>query len=300
MIRIGLLLLLLAATVVAEEKTRKILSAVYRIPPGFLNTPDPANAGGPPLAREGVKRLEGKDVPTVPGGVYDVREFLEALGLTFPAGSEALFFAGQDALLLRNTQENIDLLNSMGAGNGAEDFPNLRTEITTVELALPAGERSKSGNEYTALRAAAGDSWKEIGTLRVISKSGMTVSASTVFGDSSSPQNSAQPFQAPDLPAGAFGSTAAIENVLGPDGALIDSKVAFLFRGTRNEVPFDLRFDGSTLLRDGYPQILQLSEIPADSGKSPENRILLHAVILRVGVTRISALPFEDRKPKTP
>jgi general secretion pathway protein D len=84
-----------------SEPTDTLITKEYRVPPGFI-TSLPGGGGG---AEAG------------PGGETAVRsgakDFLESQGVQFPAGASANFLASSSRLIVRNTQENLDLVDAL-------------------------------------------------------------------------------------------------------------------------------------------------------------------------------------------
>jgi len=91
------------AIVPLSEPTETLISKEYKVPPGFI-TAAPASA---PTAAAGGPGLPG----TV--GKSGAKEFLESQGVTFPAGATATYLASSSKLLVKNTQSNLDLIDSL-------------------------------------------------------------------------------------------------------------------------------------------------------------------------------------------
>lgn len=81
------------------EETDTLLTKEYRVPPGFITSlPSAADSSG---AGEG----------TV--AVSKAKEFLESQGVQFPTGASANFLPSSSRLIVRNTQENLDLVDAL-------------------------------------------------------------------------------------------------------------------------------------------------------------------------------------------
>ena len=93
------------AIVPLSEPTETLISKEYKVPPGFISTA--AAAASPTAAAGGVPGLPG----TV--GKSGAKEFLESQGVTFPAGASATYLASSSKLLVKNTQANLDLIDSL-------------------------------------------------------------------------------------------------------------------------------------------------------------------------------------------
>ncbi|MFZ4386697.1 MAG: Amuc_1098 family type IV pilus outer membrane protein [Chthoniobacterales bacterium] len=88
------------AIVPLSEPTETLISKEYKVPPGFITT---ATASAPTTAA-GLPGTVGKS---------GAKEFLESQGVTFPAGASATYLASSSKLLVKNTQSNLDLIDSL-------------------------------------------------------------------------------------------------------------------------------------------------------------------------------------------
>lgn len=80
-----------------SEPTDTLLTKEYRVPPGFI-TSMPSGAGS----------SEGGG-----GATSAAKDFLESQGVQFPAGASANFLPSSSRLIVRNTQENLDLVDAL-------------------------------------------------------------------------------------------------------------------------------------------------------------------------------------------
>ena len=93
----------------------------YRVPPGFLD--GRGNTGGASLNQPAARPLggtggTGKDTQESTGGRLLVtretaKDFLAAQGVAFPTGASANFLPQSSRLIVRNTQENLDLVDAI-------------------------------------------------------------------------------------------------------------------------------------------------------------------------------------------
>jgi general secretion pathway protein D len=88
------------AIVPLSEPTETLISKEYKVPPGFITT---ATASAQ-TAAGGLPGTVGKS---------GAKEFLESQGVTFPAGASATYLASSSKLLVKNTQSNLDLIDSL-------------------------------------------------------------------------------------------------------------------------------------------------------------------------------------------
>ncbi len=91
------------AIVPLAEQTDALITKEYRVPPGFI-TASPS-AGG--AADTGAGGGTGVTVRST------ARDFLEGQGVQFPPGASANFLPSSSKLIVRNTQENLDLVDTL-------------------------------------------------------------------------------------------------------------------------------------------------------------------------------------------
>lgn len=89
-----------------SEPTDVLITKEYKVPPSFI-TSLPATAAPAPVA--GVAAGSLSSVAARSGA----REFLEANGVTFPEGASANYIASTSRLIVKNTQSNLDLVDTL-------------------------------------------------------------------------------------------------------------------------------------------------------------------------------------------
>src|SRR5438094_540663 len=107
------------------EQSNDLITKQYRVPPGFIST-GALTPGASLLQRGAYKTAKditapagtGKDTQESTGGQQLVnregaREFLEAQGVPFPEGASAHFLPESSRLIVRNTQDNLDLVDAL-------------------------------------------------------------------------------------------------------------------------------------------------------------------------------------------
>ena len=92
------------------ENTDELLTKEYRVPPGFI----PANAANAADSKAPVagKAVDAINEVRVKGG-KDAQEFLKGEGVPFPAGSFAQYVPAGSKLFVRNTQNALDLIDTL-------------------------------------------------------------------------------------------------------------------------------------------------------------------------------------------
>jgi general secretion pathway protein D len=125
------------AIVPLSEPTDVLLTKEYRVSPGLITSAPAGDAGGAGMG-------SGVATPGVGGdstgaGVAlkrraDARTFLESSGVQFPPGSSAYFLASSSKLIVRNTQENLDLIDILVANDEASIPKQVEIESKFVEI----------------------------------------------------------------------------------------------------------------------------------------------------------------------
>jgi general secretion pathway protein D len=92
------------AIVPLTEATETLISKEYKVPPGFITTSSASPASAPAPGAPGLPQTTGK---------AGAKEFLESQGVTFPVGASATYLASSSKLLVKNTQANLDLIDSL-------------------------------------------------------------------------------------------------------------------------------------------------------------------------------------------
>src|SRR5947207_12695642 len=113
------------AVIPITEQSNDLITKQYRVPPGFIST-GAITPSASLLQRGAYKTAKditapagtGKDTQESTGGQQLVnregaREFLEAQGVPFPEGASAHFLPESSRLIVRNTQDNLDLVDAL-------------------------------------------------------------------------------------------------------------------------------------------------------------------------------------------
>jgi general secretion pathway protein D len=104
-----------------SEQSNELVTKEYRVPPGFISST--VNVGSSALNRAATRvgagaTGTGKDTQESTGGQLLVnregaREFLESQGVPFPAGASAHFLPQSSRLIVRNTVDNLELVDAL-------------------------------------------------------------------------------------------------------------------------------------------------------------------------------------------
>jgi general secretion pathway protein D len=102
-----------------SEQSNELVTKEYRVPPGFIST---TVTVGPSALNRAATRVgaggTGKDTQESTGGQLLVnregaREFLESQGVPFPQGASAHFLPQSSRLIVRNTIDNLELVDAL-------------------------------------------------------------------------------------------------------------------------------------------------------------------------------------------
>jgi general secretion pathway protein D len=94
------------AIVPLSEPTETLISKEYKVPPGFISSTSSSSTS----SSSSTTPIPGLPQTT---GKSGAKEFLESQGVTFPAGASATYLASSSKLLVKNTQVNLDLIDSL-------------------------------------------------------------------------------------------------------------------------------------------------------------------------------------------
>ena len=104
------------------EVTDVLVTREFRVPPNFISNTSTASPLGDgalasgPVSATATTAVGNKDVTGEGTAVINrqsAEDFLKASGVQFPAGASATYLASTSKLIVRNTQENIDLVESL-------------------------------------------------------------------------------------------------------------------------------------------------------------------------------------------
>lgn len=123
------------AIVPMGTSTLELIQKEYKVPPGFISriaNPD-GGAGAlaaPPPGGAGDATGAGRQIM----GRVDAVEFLKSAGVTFPEGATAIYIPLNSRLLVRNTQENLDLIDRLVEISGTGGPTQVEIEAKFVEI----------------------------------------------------------------------------------------------------------------------------------------------------------------------
>src|SRR5437588_11589501 len=128
-----------------SEQSNELTTKEYRVPPGFIsstvNVGESARRKGPTKAGgAAVPGGTGKDTQETTGGQLLVnregaREFLESQGVPFPPGASAHFLPQSSRLIVRNTIDNLELVDALVEQASVAGPKQVEIESKFVEIA---------------------------------------------------------------------------------------------------------------------------------------------------------------------
>ena len=169
------------------ELSNDLLTKEYRVPPGFISST--LNVGASAMSQSGGKAATaatatmaagtGKDTQESTGGHQLVtretaKDFLETQGVPFPQGASANFLPQSSRLIVRNTQDNLELVDALVEQANVSGPKQVEIEAKFVEITqnnlkelgfdwllgnsgLIGGVRSSGGSSGTGENINAGD-----------------------------------------------------------------------------------------------------------------------------------------------
>ena len=122
-----------------NEQSADLLTKEYRVPPGFISST--VNIGTSALGQQGGAAPAGtaKDTQESTGGRQLVnretaKDFLQAQGVPFPQGASANFLPQSSRLIVRNTQDNLELVDALVEQANVSGPRQVEIEAKFVEI----------------------------------------------------------------------------------------------------------------------------------------------------------------------
>lgn len=127
------------------EPTDILVTKEYRVPPGFISNSAGSSAGSSlnaPAAKEGGAGGASRDATGAGSNIAgraNAKDFLESQGVQFPPGASANFLPSSSRLVVRNTQQNLDLIDTLvdvavGTAPSQVEIESKFVEITQSNL----------------------------------------------------------------------------------------------------------------------------------------------------------------------
>ncbi|HEY0369020.1 MAG TPA: Amuc_1098 family type IV pilus outer membrane protein [Chthoniobacterales bacterium] len=125
-----------------SEQSQELVTKEYRVPPGFIQTsvnPNASVLNAPPTRVGGGTGGTAKDTQESTGGQQLVRregarEYLEGQGVPFPPGASANFLPQSSRLVVRNTPDNLELVDAIVEQANVSGPKQVEIEAKFVEI----------------------------------------------------------------------------------------------------------------------------------------------------------------------
>lgn len=133
------------ALVPLSEPTESLITKEYRVPPGFI----PVSTGQEDGTTAGFNFQPRGEVRTPGPGIQsrqNAQKFLEENGVGFPTGATARYIPAGSKLVVRNTPDNIDLIDSLV--DAAVGAPPTQVEIETKFLEISQNNIKELGFDW--------------------------------------------------------------------------------------------------------------------------------------------------------
>lgn len=222
----------------------EMVSRAYRLPSVFFKQ----------IPQENLKPT-AVDLAGAPVRAYDIRDWCESQGMKFPPGSCATYIEELGGLIILNTQDSLDIADTLFDGGccGLPPWP-LKSLLTLVSFPAVAVDSAKATPTYDELRKSAGESWDVVSSLEITSKANVSSSWSTTQPDRNLAKSDAK---------SGNGSSTIAKGKVKVDPAIhawaIDVEASYQLRGMNNQPkPIDLSYEGKTFVEIDQSQVLQL------------------------------------------
>lgn len=125
-----------------SEQSNDLITKEYRVPPGFISTslnPGPSTLNQGAYKTAAAPAGTGKDTQESTGGRQLViregaKEFLESQGVAFPPGASANFLPQSSRLIVRNTQDNLELVDAIAEQASSSEPKQVEIESRFIEI----------------------------------------------------------------------------------------------------------------------------------------------------------------------
>ncbi len=272
------------ALVPLSEPTESLVTKEYRVPPGFIpvSTGEDAAAGGFNFQPRGEVKTPGPGIQSR----QNAQKFLEENGITFPSGATARYIPAGSKLVVRNTPDNIDLIDSLV--DAAVGVPPTQVEIETKFLEISQNNIHELGFDWmlgpfripdSGVYVSGGD--MDITGTYPFSTSGMSSLTSGLRTGSGVSDNAAITANSVDaLLSGSSGLTGAAPGIFGISGIFSNPQFQVLIRALDQKKGVDLLSAPKVTTKSGqranvkvtrtffYPTQFTPPEIPGNTGSS--------------------------------
>ena len=200
------------------ENTTDLLTKKYRVPPGFI--PASASASTEVIPSPGATR--GEVTESRIGSRTNAREYLESQGVSFPSGAFAQYVPASSELIVRNTPDAIDLIDSLV--DAAIGVQPTQVEIESKFLEITQNNLKELGFDWL------------LGPLQIGGSGAYAAGGTQGYGTNlrpTFPSPASYPFAGPVGPVGQNPVTAGLRSGVGsgPNAAISANSIDALLAG---------------------------------------------------------------------
>jgi hypothetical protein len=198
---------------------------------------------------------------------WDASGFVRAMGVPAHPGEEILYDPSSSTLLIKTSKENLRFIGSVLSQIGL-DHPAwyLVAELSVYTYEPTSGQDPTVWPSPNEFFAHGPDAPRLIDSLSGALKSGKKahfVRRSATNGGKASPKEGGKELLGPTEP----GMAAELESLVGPDEMMVDTALAFAWRGPlEKDLTADLRFDSTFTSFVNTPVIVQVSSLEKKPG----------------------------------
>ncbi len=312
-----------------SEDTAQLITAEFRVPPTFISNQSQGNVSGSALSQGAVSANGGggtRDNTGAGAGPLisrqDAKTFLMASGVTFSTrGASATYLPSTSKLVVRNTQENIDLIEQLVA---QQDVVIRQVEIESKFVEITQNNLKELSFDWSLGQSNIGNERVFIGGGTAGAGSGASGSASSGstlpftnasgggLGDPITAGNRSGSFaiQANAIDALLFGSgaAAAAPGIFSVAGVFTDPQFQLLVRALNQQKGVDLLSAPRVTTKSGqratieiireflYPTQFQPPQIPQNFGNQNGSATISAAGLL-TGTSGTSSFPVTPTTP---
>lgn len=215
-----------------------------------------------------------EEVPETQAPV-DGRRWFEDNGIQFGPGEEVLFDGRLRVLMVRAKGATIEKIGQVVHHQWPDNpVEFLRIEVDLAEFSAGKPLQINSETSYETVLKEAGDSWRVLSRLQVVTRSGQKATA--VSNAPSAPLRRGEPEVAVE-----------IEPILSPDEKIIDLNLSYRFRAGKNP-PLDRKTVTSAVVKDGSPVIVQVNSVAPEGDRAAPMKF--RGLVIKVDVVRVKSV----------
>ncbi|HEY3898884.1 MAG TPA: hypothetical protein VGM54_09745 [Chthoniobacter sp.] len=242
-------------------------------------------------------------IPRTVDGKPGAREWFEANGVNFSPSDEIIADSSGNIVMRAEKVATLDLVDAILGGEAGFPEPDLRVEVSLVEIFTAKPPKLDGPVSYAALRRAAKGSWRILNQIELTTVPGQRSTAISKIGVAKKmpakpvvPLGQWQVTGDGPLPPNQRGASLEVEPVAGPDGKTIDVNLNYHYRGPGVQ-SWDTKPGLTMTLENGVPKVVQVEIMPENHGSLLPAR--LRALIVRTDVV-IFKEPTDVRRQGAP